>query len=255
MRNTLILNSSILFVLLASQCIGQSKTIHVYVALCDNVHQGIVPVSKKLGNGQDPSNNLYWGAMYGLKSYFKNIAIDWELVSSYEDDRSYILDAVLFKRKTSDSFLYSEAYDGKEIKTCVKDFLKASNHQGSKNIEFEGRELKFAGASDLVSYVGHNGLMDFNVNVNYNPVIKPKECIMLCCFAKDYFSTEMKSSNANPILWTTHLMAPEAYTLEASISAWLTDKTNIRESAAQAYNKYQKCGINAARGLFRSGFN
>ena len=28
------------------------RTIHVFVALCDNVHQGIVPVSKTLGNGE-----------------------------------------------------------------------------------------------------------------------------------------------------------------------------------------------------------
>ena len=29
------------------------RSIHVLVALCDNVHQGIVPVPKSLGNGQD----------------------------------------------------------------------------------------------------------------------------------------------------------------------------------------------------------
>jgi len=39
---------------------------HVVVALCDNVHQGIVPVPRALGNGQDPSSNLYWGARYGV---------------------------------------------------------------------------------------------------------------------------------------------------------------------------------------------
>lgn len=32
------------------------KTIHVYVALCDNVYQGIVPVPKTIGNGDDPRN-------------------------------------------------------------------------------------------------------------------------------------------------------------------------------------------------------
>ncbi len=38
---------------------NKSKVIHAYVALCDNLHQGIVPVPKAIGNGQDAANNLY----------------------------------------------------------------------------------------------------------------------------------------------------------------------------------------------------
>lgn len=30
------------------------RTIHVFVALCDNEHQGIVPVPEIFGNGDDP---------------------------------------------------------------------------------------------------------------------------------------------------------------------------------------------------------
>jgi len=41
---------------------SQSKTVHVFVALCDNEFQGIVPVLLTLGNGKDPTRNLYWGA-------------------------------------------------------------------------------------------------------------------------------------------------------------------------------------------------
>lgn len=41
---------------------NQPIVIYTIVALCDNKHQGIVPVSPKLGNGNDFSNNLYWGA-------------------------------------------------------------------------------------------------------------------------------------------------------------------------------------------------
>src|SRR6188474_1339529 len=49
---------------------SQLKTIHVFVALCDNKYQGIVPVSAKIGNGQDAASNLYWGAAYGVKTFF-----------------------------------------------------------------------------------------------------------------------------------------------------------------------------------------
>ncbi|MEM6697149.1 MAG: hypothetical protein AAF599_02045, partial [Bacteroidota bacterium] len=47
---------------------AQTQTIHVFVALCDNVNQGIVPVPEHLGNGQDANSNLYWGAAYGVKN-------------------------------------------------------------------------------------------------------------------------------------------------------------------------------------------
>ena len=40
-----------------------ARTVHVFVALADNLHQGIVPVPAKLGNGEDPEHNLYWGGL------------------------------------------------------------------------------------------------------------------------------------------------------------------------------------------------
>ena len=36
---------------------SQTRIIHIYVALCDNESQGIVPVPKKIGNGNDPDNH------------------------------------------------------------------------------------------------------------------------------------------------------------------------------------------------------
>ena len=59
-----------LLLIVSFQLFAQTKTIHVYVALCDNKNQGIVPVSKTLGNGQNPTTNLYWGAAYGIRTFF-----------------------------------------------------------------------------------------------------------------------------------------------------------------------------------------
>jgi hypothetical protein len=36
----------------------------------------IAAVPKLIGNGDDPYNNLYWGAQYGVKTYFKKSS-DW----------------------------------------------------------------------------------------------------------------------------------------------------------------------------------
>jgi len=45
------------------------KVIHTYVALCDNASQGIAPVPAKIGDCNDPANNLYWGCSDGARSY------------------------------------------------------------------------------------------------------------------------------------------------------------------------------------------
>ncbi|MDA9774097.1 hypothetical protein N9B82_03995 [Saprospiraceae bacterium] len=236
---------------------AETKTIHVYVALCDNDFQGIVPVPKKIGNGKDAQLNLYWGAGYGVKTYFRSKTNDWELVKQLKSSNPFILDRLLFKHATKDVYLLADAYDGEKIKNCIEDFLKASNNQDELKILENNRELCFGGASDLLAYVGHDGLMEFDVKISYKTIIdKQRDVIILACYSRDFFTDEIRKANANPILWTTHLMAPEAYTLKAAIDGWISNETGrqIDERAAQAYHKYQKCGIRGARNLFTTGF-
>ena len=134
MKKTFLLLLSILFCFIVN---AQIRTIHVYVALCDNENQGIVPVPEKLGNGEDLYNNLYWGAMYGVKTYFRTKAKDWELVKTEKPESGVILERVLFKHKSNSAFMLAEAYNGAEIKTSIQDFLKATNGQGSSQTTYE----------------------------------------------------------------------------------------------------------------------
>lgn len=243
--------------LISITAFAQSKTIHVFVALCDNVNQGIVPVPAKIGNGQDPFHNLYWGAGYGVKNFFKVKTKDWKFLKVIPSNDPVILERILFKHATKDIYMLADAYDGAKIKSCVEDFLKSSNGQNPIQIPYESTKLSFGGDSALIAYVGHDGLMDFDVNVSYrDSVSKTKDVIILACYSKNFFSPEIVKAKANPILWTTHLMAPEAYTLKAAIDGWLLNESgkSIDERAAQVYNQYQKCGIRGARNLFTTGF-
>jgi hypothetical protein len=246
-----------LFILCSTLGGGQPKTIHVFVALCDNVHQGIVPVPESIGNGKDTRNNLYWGAGYGVKSFFKLKTDDWICLKTIPATDKFILERILFKHKSGDAYLLADAYDGERIKQCIEDFLSSSNGQDPFSIELEAAVLSFGVGSDLVAYVGHDGLMEFEAEVDYvSPPKIQKDAIVLACYTKDYFGDDIKEAGAKPLLWTTHLMAPEAYTLKAAIDGWLLNETDlqIEERAAQAYHKYQKCGINGARNLFTTGF-
>lgn len=235
----------------------------MFVALCDNKNQGIVPVPSKLGNGEDPKNNLYWGALYGVKTFFKK-SRRWKLLSVIQKPEEVISERCIFKHKTSNVYLIADAYRGIEIKQAIKDFLQSASGGYKKKLsakaDSEVITLKAGGASGLLAYVGHNGLMDFKL-LTYPGYLRKKdknshEAIILACASKYYFSGLLRKSGAKPLLWTTGLMAPEAYTLENAVEGWILNESdeNIRLRAAKAYNKYQKCGLRAAKKLFATGF-
>jgi len=83
-----------------------------------------------------------------------------------------------------------------------------------------------------------------------------RDAIVLACASKQFFAEPLRASGAYPLLWTTGLMAPEAYTLKSALDGWIAGEHNeqIRDRAAGAYDKYQKCGLRAAHRLFASGW-
>jgi len=91
------------------------KVIHVFVALCDNKYQGIVPVPAKIGNGQEPANNLYWGCKYGVKAFFA-AQQNWQLLSTTKSTGGLILERLVFKYRTKEIYMIADAYDGNQKK-------------------------------------------------------------------------------------------------------------------------------------------
>ncbi len=242
----------------AGLCAGQAspRVVHVFVALADNQHQGIVPVPPPLGNGSDPQRNLYWGARFGVKTFFKS-SDEWQLLFSSRDPKEAILDRCVFKNRNEDVYLVADAYQGSEIKLAVTDFLSAAAGISSENIRVKLNSVDVSiaagGAADIVAYVGHDAFMDFQISpIAGTKGSKPRRTIILACASKAFFSPYIHQTGAEPLLWTTGLMAPEAYTLKAALNGWIVNEDNeaIRRRAAEAYDKYQKCGARAALRLF-----
>lgn len=233
------------------------KIIQVFVALCDNKYQGIVPVPKAIGNGQDPANNLYWGCGYGVKTYFKN-SRQWQLVKSFSNPIHPVLERCIFKHKASNTYLIADAYDGQYIKKCTQDFLKSSAGLVKDSVLLlTGEKIYTASNANLLAYIGHDGLMDFTISEKYNCTDTLKrEAIILACISKDYFGVHLQQTKARPLLWSTGLMSPEAYTLHGAIESWIRQQPDsiIRENAAKAYSKYQHCSAKAAKNLLVSGW-
>lgn len=233
---------------------AQPKVVHVFVALCDNASQGIVPVPATLGKGNDPANNLYWGARYGIKTYLK-LDPDWELLST-EKLNDTILERCIFKHKTHDVFLVADAYKGSLIRECITDFLSSTAGNFQAKTTINGACFELGKEADLLAYIGHDGLMEFApYPITWPTEPQQKECIILACISKDYFQPYLNRSGAKPLVLTTGLMAPEAYTLAYALDAWMNIKTpqEISEAAALGYHTYQKCGLNAAKRLLVTG--
>lgn len=232
------------------------KLIHVVVALCDNQFQGIVPVPARIGNGDDPANNLYWGAAFGVETFFRK-AKEWSLLAEVPNPKPGVLERLVFKHRTKEVYLVADAYRGREIRMATWDFLRFA--AGTEPIELEAGSTRLVagGGADLVAYVGHDGLMDFTLPEAPRPADdRRRETIILACASKNYFAGPLQPTGAEPLLWTTGLMAPEAYVLKAALDGWVAEEGGdaVRRRAAAAYHKYQRCGMSAALRLFANGW-
>lgn len=219
---------------LALPAVAAPLRVHVTVALCDNATQGIVPVPAAIGDGNDPRTNLYWGAMYGVKSWLKR---DGWNVEKAESPHPYVLERLMARKTIAgrEVLLVADAWRGSRIREAITSFLERASG---------------VGGADVVAYVGHDGLMEFDVTPRVDRAEAKPRSIVLACASLQYFGKHLERAGSSPLLLTTGLMAPEAYTLTAAIEAHVRGG-DVREAAAQAYHKYQKCGVKAARRLFR----
>ena len=245
---------------------GRPIVVHVVVALCDNASQGIVPVPRALGDGQNPQTNLYWGAQYGVRTHLPR-ASSWARVDATRAEDQRILDRVVFyaslKRDETSVPVYvvADAWDGANIREALQAYLRMAAGGSTERIEVTqgsgSLELRAGGASHLLAYIGHNGLMEFSLGTPDPPEAETnaRSAMVLACASKSYFLDHLQAVGAHPLLLTTGLMAPEAYTLDSAIRSWVGDGATevVVESAAGAYDRYQKCGLRSARRLFWGG--
>lgn len=106
---------------------GAGKQVAVFVALCDNEHQGIDPVPARIGNGEDAANNLYWGCSDALPKVLR-VSREWGRPKHYTDyasRRDSVIDTMVCTRADGAATLYAYAYRGDSIVACMRDFETA----------------------------------------------------------------------------------------------------------------------------------
>jgi hypothetical protein len=184
-----------------------------------------------------------------------------KLVSAHQKPKPEVLERCVFKYRTHNVYLVADAYQGREIKQAIVDFLTAAAGRNPEGIAVQASPQSFTlqvgGAANLVAYAGHEGLMDFTL-----PALPAKndaaqrDAIILACISKSYFAAPLRAAGADPLLWSTGLMAPEAYTLKSALDGWMLRETpnQIHDRAAEAYSRYQHCSLAAARRLLVTGW-
>lgn len=224
------------------------KSVHIIVVLADNANQGILPVPAKLGDGQSPRTNLYWGALYGVKSYFNRQPNIQNRAASSLPPPSGVIDEIHYRLTLASPKgelainIHAEAWRGDKMRAGLKRFYKM---------------LADKDGADLVVFVGHNGLMDGPIMAPISIAGHPKsgagkDAIVLACMSESYFKSTLRNLGVRPVLMTRGLMAPEAYSLLPAIKAWALEQSqnDIRNAAASGYAKYQKIPLRNAQRLF-----
>lgn len=239
---------------------GRPLVAHALIALADNDSQGIVPVPKRLGDGTDPSSNLYWGARYGVKSFLSKSA-GWKVERFAGTHGEHVLERIVLSKSLDSEtkvYLIADAWDGNHMRGALETFSRfASGHDAERVQVISGDrrvELEAGGAAHVVAYLGHNGLME--LSIPDSPAERPnspaRSVIILACISNSYFPAVLKNSGAHLLLTTRGLMAPEAYTFDAALTAWFGGQNarEVKRAAGAAYCKYQNCSAKAGDRLF-----
>ncbi len=233
-----------------------ARLAQVIVVLADNQHQGIVPVPASLGDGQDADGNLYWGARYGLRTFLR--AAGWRVLWRERPAGGDVLERLLLAGPWRDApiLVLAEAWRGDRMAAALETTLAwlAGGGPARSAPGPDGVPRAFGAAAGLVAFVGHDGLMDA-------PLAAPpawradsgvRDAVIIACASKAYFAEPLRLAGARPLVWTTGLLAAEAYSLEAALEGWARGEgvRAVRGRAARAYAAHQRCSPRAARRLF-----
>lgn len=237
---------------------GEPLVATVYVALCDNDSQGIVPVrNPKICDGRRPEANLYWATGGGLEGYLKRAG--WKRVSTLREPRDGVAFEVVWRKRyrargelrdrgvagSFDVYLVSVVFWGDHIHEANIEYLRAVNRDDARTVDVDGRgELAYGGASHVVGYIGHDYFFDVSDPIE---LIAPtrggselhKGAFALACAGHQLIRPAITRENSHILLLNRQLAFPGAWTVGGLIRGIASgqDGRGIHREAARAFAK------------------
>ncbi len=256
---------------------GKPLVTTVYVALCDNDSQGIVPVrNRSICNGDDPARNIYWKGN-GISGYLS--AHGWKNSLETHADGPVLIQQVWKKQLIAGhelrkagvphrftAYVVARAYRGSRIHDAMKDYLEAVHHDTVETVTLkDGTRIEAGGKSHLVGYVGHDYFMDVAEGTArwYDLTASGKNrtsslykgTFALACVSNEFVRPSVSFSNIYILVMNNFLTYPSAWTIGGiidGISAGGDGKTIYRQAARQ-FARGQKCGMKWALKAFSWG--
>jgi hypothetical protein len=248
--------------------------ITVYVALCDNDSQGIVPVKNRaICRGDDPANNMYWATRGGLAGYLKRAG--WRRVHTAEPAEGPVLVRAVWRssldtggaladrgvKGRTTAYIVGLAYRGREIRTAMIDYFPAVHGDAPLNGALEtGESIAAGGASHVVGYVGHDYFYDTDEPETLlaeatGDSAQAKGVFALSCSGHRLIRPGLQRSNVHILLLNRTLAFPGAWTVGgiAKGVALGQNGAGIRREAAVAFSEGMGISLGAALGGFAFG--
>jgi hypothetical protein len=253
---------------------GKPLVVTVYVALCDNDSQGIIPTrNPKICMGDVPEQNLYWASGGGLKGYLTARRLKRVHYEAHETGKLAIegvwktrmpTGGLLRERGVEGSatvYIVGLGYRGDRIHDAMADFLKAVSRDEPETMRLPDETvLEMGGSSHIVGYVGHDYFMDVEdleslmTNARGDSSL-PKGVFGLSCASDDYFRPAIQRRNTHILALNTQLTFPSAFTVLGMIRAVAAGEnlSGIHRGAALAFAEGQKRSVGAMASVLAYG--
>lgn len=232
--------------------------VQVVVPLCHNAQ--VDCAGPRAGAPADLDQNLYWGAVFGMRRFFDRKASKFERVSVDHDGQG-LLERAIYRRSFDGAvwgrvapvevLVVFEAVHGDRIDEAVDRFWRNATAGSSVTFDDGGRARTVP--IDVSGYAGHNRLMDgTRLPDSEPPATGALPSFVLACYSDAYFTDRLEAAGSEPLLMTRALIAPEAYVVEGLVEALGKNvpRRELRRAAVDKYASWQRIDYSVASGLF-----
>ena len=241
---------------------GAALRVVVYVALCDNDAQGIVPVKNRaICDGEAPEQNLYWRTRGGIASYLRAQLyreLEYTQLASGPIAIRARFSKVLPAKRTLRAHgiaqvpveLTALAYRGAQIGPAMFDFVRAVQHAPAHGED----------APHVVGYIGHDYLLDPHDadalrRARSGDSTVEQGVFALSCFGEQLLRPVLTRPGAHILVLNRNLTYPGAWTIGGLLAglAQSGSHATIHRLAAQHFAEGQNKPLGAILRAFSAG--
>lgn len=233
--------------------------VQVVVPLCHNAQ--IDCASTRAGDPDDLEQNLYWGAVFGMRKFFDRKASPYQRIAVDRGEEGDLLERAVYRRDVPGAawgraapvelLVVFEAIHGDRIDDAVDRFWAIATRGSEVRFEHDGRARTVA--IDVAGYAGHNRMLDGKaLPSSPNDAGKGVPSFVLACYSQSTFHDALVDAGSAPLLLTSSLIAPEAYVVTGLLEALGADRPvpEVRHAAVAQYAAWHDIDYRVASGLF-----